>query len=104
MEPWWSERSHDLSRRRDSSWRYSYPITANGVTVSLTPINDLSRVLVAEHALVATAKRCPVTGDALSVLFAGVTDRLRSAPVALRDQGDRAVASDFDGTLDRSLS
>jgi len=50
-----------------------------------------TQLLVPRHVFDHTAKRRMVTANAPSVLIAQVTDKLRSAPVTLLDQGDGAA-------------
>jgi len=55
------------------------------------PGAGMTQPLVPEHVFDHTAKRRIVTANAPSVLIAQVSDKLRSAPVTLLDQGDGAA-------------
>jgi len=55
------------------------------------PGAGMTQPLVPEHVLDHTAKHHIVTANAPSVLIAQVSDKLRSAPVTLLDQGDGAA-------------
>ena len=77
----WFERITGFTEGPQEGWGHHLADPGAGMTQPLVP----------EHVLDHTAKHHIVTANAPSVLIAQVSDKLRSAPVTLLDQGNGAA-------------